>query len=67
MNDCYFEKKDWRVCRKEVRLLGPESDRLPEVFIHLSNVQVKDIASKLIHKVVTIDGGLSRMLEKARK
>ena len=20
MNDCYFDKKDWRTCKKEVRL-----------------------------------------------
>jgi hypothetical protein len=26
MNDCYFEKKDWRICNKEVRTSACPSD-----------------------------------------
>lgn len=36
MNDCYFDKKDWRACRKEVRFgpnqMGPEL-RFPQIII----------------------------------
>ena len=31
MNDCYYDKKDWRACKKEVSLLNPNLFCVPEV------------------------------------
>ncbi|KAI9846796.1 MAG: hypothetical protein M1837_003645 [Sclerophora amabilis] len=28
MNDCFFGKKDWRACKKEVRIAQPEASVL---------------------------------------
>ena len=47
MNDCYFEKKDWRACKKEVRPVKShvfasnrfhiESNLLSQHALHLPN------------------------------
>ena len=47
MNDCYFEKKDWRACRKEVRPLDPSSiDLMPEISIQLCISKLNEVGSK---------------------
>jgi len=47
MNDCYFEKKDWRSCKKEVSLLRQFSTRtlLPNIRLRLrdSSMQISTI------------------------
>ena len=53
MNDCYYEKKDWRVCAKEVSCWAPTT-LAAEYFLRRN-------ADNLV------DGGFSTMLEAKRQ
>lgn len=66
MNDCYFEKKDWRICKQEVGAVVehfptalPLSNRTPP------NREHSFARFDLLLTVIYSDGSLSRMLEKA--
>jgi hypothetical protein len=53
MNDCYFEKKDWRACKEEVQYKRQESFR----------VTIENAADE----VNLLDGTISTVLEDARE
>lgn len=62
MNDCYFDKKDWRTCRKEVSFCCSSSLSSKDSN-HLANETIEE---KLADPVcIHIDGNLQRMLEEA--
>lgn len=62
MNDCYFKKKDWRTCRKEVNLCH-SSSLSSEGSNHKANEESQEM---ITDKACThVDGNLQRMLEKA--
>ncbi len=61
MNDCYFEKKDWRACKKEVRLPTVLGIQCP-FFIYASKDRSLYCLASMLTKS-TLDGGIQRMLE----
>lgn len=61
MNDCYFDKKDWRTCRKEVSLSDALADIHSSRFNHLANNDARRRPADVSH----IDGSLQSMLEEA--
>ena len=63
MNDCYFDKKDWRICRQEVSLSGALAESHRSRFNHLANEYARRRPADpgFIH----IDGSLQSMLEEA--
>lgn len=58
MNDCYFEKKDWRMCKAEVR---PQSLPIVSLVYHVKKPEIVD------HSIADYenlsDGSFSAMLE----
>lgn len=58
MNDCYFEKKDWRMCKAEVR-----QQSLPTVSLvyHVKKPEIFDYSIADYENLS--DGGFSAMLE----
>lgn len=41
MNDCYFEKKDWRLCKKEV---SKEGFILATIFLSFNHVRMEYVS-----------------------
>lgn len=67
MNDCYFEKRDWRACKDEVRCTVIEI--APEVRRHagatcIFSQQIVRFADQVANFV---DGGIPSMLESSRE
>lgn len=61
MNDCYYDRKDWRSCKEAVRLV-PFSRFLLIINRPLLYL-VKALGSCILMAVIYIDGTLSEMLE----
>lgn len=65
MNDCYYDTRDWRSCKKEVSPL----DFIRYIQIPLSLFSFSNPFEILIHcrvlKLTRADGGIPRVLETA--
>lgn len=62
LNDCYFEKKDWRLCKKEVR--SEQFCSLGQTFAAAPHA--KAVRQRLT-EVVLVDGEIPRVLETERE
>jgi hypothetical protein len=61
MTDCYYEKKDWRACKKEV-----SRGHVPHtVFGRKVPDGIEWLGQQVL--MVYVDGDVPRMLEKARQ
>lgn len=61
MNDCYFEKKDWRLCKNEVNSQSYSSRRFS------SKSQRKTPGEEIADRRTSEDGAIPPMLETERK
>lgn len=65
MNDCYFEKKDWRLCKQEVRISRPS--REGDSF---NRQKLRSQPTRLLEALTfdsRIDGEVPRVLETERQ
>ena len=62
MNDCYFDKKDWRICGKEVRTCRSNSLSYADSGNLAKEDFLKDLADMPSNRT---DGRIQRVLEKA--
>ncbi len=61
LTDCYFEKKDWRACQKEVF-----SYSLVVTYFHLLTIQHRCRYSKNVGNVTAISSGQKQKIHKDR-
>ena len=62
MNDCYFDKKDWRICGKEVRTCRSNSLSCGDSNNPANEGSWKEFANMIF---IWTDGSIQEVLEKA--